>query len=193
MKLIVGLGNPGSQYAKTRHNIGRRLIEEFAKTHKTRWKTGKRLHAEWIEVSYEGVPFIAATLDSFMNESGRIVRLLVEHFGVNFKTDLLVVMDDAALPFGRLRLRGSGQDGGHRGLKSIEEVLASKAYARLRIGIAPPKPLSEPLEQYVLRPFKAEEEKRLPEIFDRVLESCLLWGVGPIEKAMNYANKPLLS
>lgn len=191
MKLVVGLGNPGSQYAKTRHNIGRRLVEALAETRHANWQTNKALRSQWIQLDQEGSPFLVALPESFMNESGETIRLLAEHFRIDFNSELLVVVDDVSLPFGRLRLRASGQDGGHLGLRSIEEVMRSQTYARLRIGIAPSESLAESLESYVLRPFKAEEERRLPEIFERAVQSCILWITGPIEKAMDYTNKPL--
>ncbi len=125
-----------------------------------------------------------------MNESGEAVRRLAGHFKIDFKSELLVVVDDAALPFGRLRLRARGSDGGHRGLRSIESALGSQDYARLRVGIAPAKPVEEPLEKYVLRSFKSEEERKLGEILRRGIESCKLWVTGPIERAMDQTNKP---
>lgn len=190
MKLIVGLGNPGSRYTQTRHNIGRRLIEALAQSYKARWTQSKNLHAQWAEVNEGGIPFLLALPELYMNESGEGVRQLVDHFGIHFQSDLLVVVDDAALPFGKLRLRASGQDGGHRGLRSVEGVLGTQTYARLRMGIAPLKPLEESLEEYVLQPFAADEEKRLGEILERAVESCLLWVNGPIGKAMDRTNKP---
>ena len=191
MKLIVGLGNPGPPYAKTRHNIGQRVVGAFLQTSQTVWKKDKTLRARWIETKHESHPFIAALPESFMNESGEVVRKLVDHFQIDSSSDLLIVVDDVALPLGRLRLRASGEDGGHRGLKSIEETLGSRAYARLRIGIAPSSALRVPLEEFVLESFRAEEEKRLKEIIKRSVESCRLWVSESLEKAMNFTNKPL--
>ena len=191
MKLIVGLGNPGPQYTYTRHNIGRRVVEAFVPKTGNPWKTNRTLRARFVEWVRAGVPVVVATPDSFMNESGESVRRLADHFAIDFKTDLLVVVDDAALPFGRLRLRPDGQYGGHRGLQSIEETLQSRIYARLRVGIAPSVPLREPLEKYVLAPFPPQEEKALPKIIERSVETCSLWILGPVEKAMDFANQPL--
>lgn len=193
MKLIVGLANPGVSYRKTRHNVGRRLVEILAKEFKAKWKRSLTLHSRWAEVRQNQDPifFLLATPELFMNESGVAVRKLVDHFGIDFKSGLLIVVDDAALPLGRLRLRASGQDGGHRGLRSIEQALGNRNYTRLRIGIGPVKPVEEPLEKYVLRPFRAEEEEKLGEILRRGIESCRLWVIGPIERAMDQTNKPL--
>lgn len=190
MKLIVGLGNPDSHYQKTRHNIGRRAVELLAVRHKAEWKKNPSLHARTAEVIQSDITLLFAIPEVYMNESGKAVGLLVRHFKIDPKNDLLVVGDEAALPFGKLRLRASGQDAGHRGLRSVEQVLASQDYARLRIGIAPSEPVEEPLEKYVLNPFSTLEEKALPEILERAVESCLLWVSGPIQKAMDWTNKP---
>lgn len=190
MKLIVGLGNPGSRYAPTRHNVGRRVVETAARLSQASWKRSSALQAQWAEAAEDEVSFVLALVNSFMNESGGTVRRLAEHFNLDFKTDLLVVVDDAALPFGRLRLRASGQDGGHRGLRSIETALGSRAYARLRIGIGPERPVEQPLEDYVLEPFSREEEKELKEILSRAAESCRLWVTAPLARAMDWTNKP---
>ena len=190
MKLIVGLGNPGFRYVKTRHNVGRRVVEKLGASAGGHWKQEKILKARWMEAGGEENIFRLALPDCFMNESGETVARLLTCFGIDFKSDFLVVADDAALPLGRLRLRASGQDGGHRGLRSIEQALSSKNYARLRIGIAPSAPVETPLEEYVLSPFQPGEEKKLEEVFERALKTCHLWISGSIEKAMNWANQP---
>lgn len=191
MKLIIGLGNPGATYAKTRHNMGQRLVEALVQNSGARWKSQKSLRSKCVETNYGSEIFMAALSESYMNESGDAVKRLVEHFEIDFKSDLLVVVDDVALPLGKLRLRGSGSDGGHRGLRSINEALESSSYARLRIGIAPNSPLKIPLEKYVLETFKAEEEKELKKILERGVEACRLWISEPLERAMNFANKVL--
>jgi len=190
LKLIVGLGNPGVSYRKTRHNVGRRLVETLVGEFKASWKQTLAPRSRWAEIHQARVSFLAAVPECFMNESGEAVRRLAGHFKIDFKSELLVVVDDAALPFGRLRLRARGSDGGHRGLRSIESALGSQDYARLRVGIAPAKPVEEPLEKYVLRSFKSEEERKLGEILRRGIESCKLWVTGPIERAMDQTNKP---
>lgn len=190
MKLIVGLGNPGPRYEKTRHNLGRRAVEALAKDFRVRWKQDKSLKSRFAEIECQNQQGVLAVFDSFMNESGRPLELLLRHFEINFKDSLLVVVDDAALPFGRLRLRAEGSDGGHKGLRSIQEVLRSSSYARLRVGIQPPEPVREPLEEYVLRPFTSKEEKKLNEVLDRTVRACRLWISGPVGEAMNWTNPP---
>lgn len=183
------MGNPGPAYTKTRHNIGRRAVETLGRESRANWKKDRSLKAQWARLDEEKDPFLIAFPGLFMNESGEAVRRLVAHFKVRFQSDLLVVVDDAALPFGRLRLRAKGTDGGHRGLRSIEQALGSREYARLRFGIAPESPVGIPLEEYVLDPFKAAEERRLPALLEQCLQACRLWLSGPLAKAMDWANK----
>lgn len=190
MKLIIGLGNPEVRYVKTRHNIGRRVIEALARKFKVHWQEGKSFHSRWAEANQDKLSFLLAVPNLFMNESGRAVQSLVAHFKIDFRRDLLIVVDDAALPFGKLRLRASGTDGGHRGLRSVEEILGSRDYARLRVGIAPLEPVGVPLEEYVLSPFERAEEQALRSVLERCVESCRRWLAGSIEKAMDYTNKP---
>ena len=193
MKLIVGLGNPGPQYDKTRHNIGQRVAFGLAESFGIKFKRHKILRAQWAESHFNNNSFVSAFPESYMNESGTVVSKLVEHFQINFQSDLLIVVDDAALPFGRLRLRANGEDGGHRGLRSVEEHLRSQSYARLRIGIAPEKSLQIPLEEFVLQPFLKEEEKYLDSVIKQGVEACRLWVSEPLEKSMNLINKPPLN
>lgn len=190
MKLIVGLGNPGPAYTRTRHNIGRRIVESLARQEKIAWRERKSLHCHLAELPQKNGPYLLALLNSYMNESGRVVKLLVDHFEINFKSDLLIIADDVALPLGKLRLRARGSDGGHQGLRSIEQALGKQDYARLRVGIGAESPLEIPLEKYVLTSFESGEEGRLKKIIQRAVESCLRWVSEPITKAMDRTNKP---
>lgn len=190
MKLIVGLGNPGSKYQKTRHSIGRQIIESLVQESPTHFKKDSSLQSHWSELNFNASVFIAAMPDTYMNESGTIVKKLVDHFQIDFKKDLLILVDDIAIPFGRLRLRPFGEDGGHKGLRSIQQVLNSPEFARMRVGISPENPITVPLEAFVLQPFDSEEQKALPEIMVRSVKACHLWLSEPIEKAMNLINKP---
>ncbi len=192
MKLIVGLGNPGVRYTRTRHNAGRSLIEYLAKIYKLSLAKNKSLEVSWASLNWEGEEVALAYPDSFMNVSGKPVGSLVRHFEVNPRKDLLVVVDDAALPFGELRLRSKGSDGGHHGLESVAEKLGTTAYARLRIGIGTPlkdHPANAvSLEAYVLSLFTRPESEALPQLFERGRNACRLWVQGPIEAAMNIIN-----
>ncbi len=134
----------------------------------------------------------------FMNASGEVIRKIKAHYPVNPEIDLLVVVDDAALPFGTLRLRSQGSSGGHNGLKSVAEALGTDVFSRLRLGISHPgNDASAPVEtdessgllhDYVLEPFSKDEEKQMPDVCQRAAKACRLWVEGPIERAMNAVN-----
>lgn len=199
MKLIVGLGNPGALYQDTRHNAGKRLIEYVAHHERLSFAKKKTFQASTtLSFPWEGNAVALAYPEVFMNLSGNAVLALVEHFAVDWKKNLLVVVDDIALPFGRLRLRPGGSDGGHNGLKSVHEALGSTDYPRLRLGIGNPSSFknlrktglktARDLEEYVLSSFNAEEKKSLPLFLDKGLRACRLWATVPIERAMNAIN-----
>lgn len=190
-KLIVGLGNPGSRYLATRHNIGRRVLEALRKDCGAAWKKNKTLRAQWAQSEHQEFPLTLALPDCYMNESGGPVAALVSHFQINSQTDLLIVADDVVLPLGTLRLRAKGSDGGHRGLRSIEQALGSQNYARLRIGVGSSQMPLEPLEEYVLNPFTPQEAAGLPSVLEQALKACYLWVRGPMEQAMNRTNLSL--
>lgn len=200
MKLIIGLGNPGVKYSGTRHNIGRRLIEHIALKETRSFKKMKFSGAFIAELSWDGGPVLVAYLATYMNLSGGPVKALVDHYRMDSLKNLLIVVDDIALPFGRMRLRTDGSAGGHNGLASIEEALMSRDYARLRVGIGlrdedNPKQSAgsnEPLHDYVLSVFSQGEEKIIPELLDRGVEACRQWARGPIEQAMNRVNSTFL-
>ena len=193
MKVIVGLGNPGPRYAKTRHNVGHRVVETLARQSGATWKGDKALKSRCSKIQFRQTPLVLALPSLFMNESGEAVRAVVSAFEINISSDLLVAVDDVALSFGRLRMRPRGSDGGHRGLKSIVEALESEDFARLRVGIAPSAATKGPLEKYVLSPFKKNEEEVLSQILDRAAEACRQWVGSAIERAMDWTNKPLES
>lgn len=188
MKLIVGLGNPGAKYTKTRHNLGRRLVEFMASRHHLSFSKKKSLEASLISFEIEEIPITLAYPETFMNLSGKAVAALVQHLNIHPSNDLLVAVDDLALPLGRLRLRAQGTDGGHNGLKSVEEALGTSDYPRLRLGIGSRAPVSD-AEAYVLSPFEGAEEKSLGAILRRSQEACLLWLRRSISAAMNVVNR----
>lgn len=184
MKLIVGLGNPGN-YAGTRHNIGRELVEYAAQSQKVSFKKEKTLKS----FVAEGLGVFFAYPDSFMNVSGDPVSRLVTHYQIQPEKDLLVVVDDVALPFGKFRLREKGSDGGHNGLTSVQQALNTVNYPRLRIGVGPKEPASKILlEEYVLESFLPAEKKEIPALLSRGLQALNLWLTEPAAKAMNAVN-----
>src|SRR3989338_10036173 len=130
--LIVGLGNPGAKYAETRHNIGFKVVEALAKELGGSFSTQKV--AEKAEVKYKGRIFILIKPTTYMNLSGKAVNYYLQQEKIP-QENLLVITDDIALPFGTIRLKGSGSDGGHNGLKNIIESLGNANYARLRFGV----------------------------------------------------------
>jgi PTH1 family peptidyl-tRNA hydrolase len=195
LKIIIGLGNPGSAYSETRHNIGRRLVEAIACRQDLRFSKKKLLKTSLASFHWGNEEVLLAYPESFMNASGIPVALLVKHYGVIPSRDLLIVVDDAALPYGRLRLRGRGSDGGHNGLKSIHECLETQEYARLRTGIQP-LPLIEGsvdaqemgLREFVLSRFTTEEKRTMGAVLDEGFNACMAWILHPIEKAMSVVN-----
>ena len=196
MKLIVGLGNPGDEYARTRHNIGRRLMEFIAGEEKMKFAFKKSQKAALASVLWMGETFHLAYPLTYMNLSGETIAALVKYWKIAANKDLLIVVDDVALPFGKFRLRGEGSSGGHNGLASIEEHLGSREYPRLRIGIGPRENkteaksagFAEPLRDYVLSAFTAAEEKKMKELLGKGMEACRAWLSEPLTKAMNRVN-----
>lgn len=152
MKLIIGLGNPGSKYANTRHNTGFRAVDVLAGN--TKWQADKKFSSQIVELKKNGAKIILAKPQTFMNESGRAARLLIDYYKIPL-ADILVIGDDLDLLLGQTRLRASGSAGGHNGLASIIAHLGTEHFARLRIGIAEEKTGKQDLlsEDYVLRPF----------------------------------------
>ena len=196
MKLILGLGNPGAEYEKTRHNIGRRLMEFIAAQEKVKFASKKKMKASVASVSWEGSEIQLAYPLTYMNLSGEAVAAIVKYSNITAPQDLLVVVDDVALPFGKFRLRGEGSSGGHNGLLSIEEHLKSRAFFRLRIGIGSfkkeepenSKGFDEPLRDYVLSAFSTEEEGKMNALLGRGMEACRAWAIEPLAKVMSRVN-----
>ena len=196
MKLIVGLGNPGDEYARTRHNIGRRLIEFIAGQANVGFSSKKSQKAAIVSVPWNGEPVSLAYPLTYMNLSGEAIALLVKYWKVEAAKDLLVVVDDVALPFGKLRLRAEGSSGGHNGLASIEAQLGSRQYSRLRIGIGVPEPkrsaspagFPEPLRDYVLAAFNSAEEKQMKTLLECGAEACRSWVLESSTTAMSRVN-----
>src|ERR1700720_469960 len=134
LHLIVGLGNPGAEYAKTRHNAGFLLVEKLAARWKTDWGNERKVDARIAKAECSGRKILLCEPQTFMNLSGETVGELINFHQLPLK-QLMVAVDDADLPLGEIRLRTSGSSGGHHGLESIEQHLASREFARLRIGI----------------------------------------------------------
>jgi PTH1 family peptidyl-tRNA hydrolase len=193
VKLVVGLGNPGPRYAGTRHNVGFRVVERFAQERRIpldERRFGGRFGRAGVALG-GGEPLDLGLLlpESSMNRSGEVVREALARLPVGeVARDLLVVLDDVDLPFGRLRLRPGGGSGGHLGLADLIACLGRDDFARLRFGVGRP---SLPMEtaEWVLQRFSPEEESRLGERIDAAaaaVEAALALGV---EAAMNRVNR----
>jgi PTH1 family peptidyl-tRNA hydrolase len=186
LHLIVGLGNPGAEYAKTRHNAGFLLVEKLAAQWKTGWTNERKFDARIAKAERSGKRVLLCEPQTFMNLSGETVGALKDFYQLPLK-QILVVVDDADLPFGEIRLRAGGSSGGHHGLESIEQHLASREFARLRIGIGRRDGVRE-ITNYVLGKFDPTENKLLEKVLDRVSGQIECWLEAGIEKAMNQFN-----
>ncbi|MFN7210194.1 MAG: aminoacyl-tRNA hydrolase [Aggregatilineales bacterium] len=183
--LIVGLGNPGREYERTRHNIGFRVVESLAAKHGLSFskRQAKALLAEGTILERR---VLLAKPQTYMNLSGDAVRPLVAFYNIPL-TNLLIVLDDLDLPLGTLRLRPSGSHGGQRGLRHILEQLGGQAVARLRFGIGRPPGRMDPAA-YVLQPFAPEEQLLVAETLDRAVRAAETWLQFGIEAAMARYN-----
>lgn len=151
MKMIIGLGNPGKKYVATKHNIGFVSLDEWAYQNKVTFNKNK-FDAMYLEERINGEKVIFVKPMTFMNDSGRAVRPLMDYFGV--KTDeIVVIYDDMDMPPGRIRLRQKGSAGGHNGMKSIIQHIGTQDFNRIRIGVGRPEPYMT-VVQHVLSPFR---------------------------------------
>lgn len=175
MYAVVGLGNPGEKYAQTRHNAGHMVLDVLAGRVGGKLSAHKasRTHAMSVRIGVApgnpGERLILATPDSYMNTSGGPVKALLDYFDVE-PTNLIVVHDELDLPFGTLKLKRGGGEGGHNGLKSISKSLGEKNYIRLRFGIGRPPGRQDPAD-YVLRAFSAAERKDLPVLLEQAADA----------------------
>jgi PTH1 family peptidyl-tRNA hydrolase len=172
LQLVVGLGNPGSAYDATRHNIGFQVIRALASKKGWAFHAKPSLEAELAQGALDDRKVLLLLPITYMNSSGEAVNKCIQYFKVPLD-QLLVVVDDVYLPFSEMRFREKGSAGGHNGLKSIEAHVNSQHYARLRIGVGEPQ--REDLADYVLGKFTVEEAKQLPEIIDKATEVVEAW------------------
>ena len=188
MKIVVGLGNPGNRYAATRHNVGWMVVDRLADRAGWAGRGKTRDAAAVVWGRYEGLDLELVKPLTFMNESGAAVRKVLarEHAPLG---DLLVVADDFALPFGRLRLRASGSAGGHNGLRSIIGELGNQGFARLRVGIGEP---GGDAVDHVLAKFSTEERRQLDTILEAAADAVEDWARDGASKAANRWNPWLL-
>ena len=184
----MGLGNPGPEYADTRHNAGFRLADRLAE----RWGLGPFRRGERARVASGAAQGVAVKLlkpQTYMNRSGAALAPLRALPGFDPARHLLVLVDDIALPPGRFRLRGAGSAGGHNGLKSVEGALQRQDYARLRIGVGAKPAGSDDLADWVLSDFTREEREAIDALLDPMADAVECWLTEGIELAMTRFNR----
>ncbi|MGA2246559.1 MAG: aminoacyl-tRNA hydrolase [Verrucomicrobiota bacterium] len=184
--LIVGLGNPGADYAKTRHNAGFLVVEKLAAQWRTRWSTGRKFNARLSRAERGGRTILLAEPQTFMNASGESVGALMRFYQLPPER-ILVVVDDADLPLGEIRLRPGGGTGGHHGLESVKQHVGSRDYARLRIGIGRQNGLRQ-ITGHVLGQFSAGDSALLDQVLERAAGQLECWLSAGIQKAMSQFN-----
>lgn len=191
MKVIVGLGNPGREYAATRHNVGWWLIDHLADVWRfDGWKKDDKSHVANGVV--EGVKVRLVKPQTYMNLSGQALKNFVRRPFWSAARDLLIVVDEVQLPVGRIRIRSRGSAGGHNGLKSVEAALGSQDYARLRIGVGPSeerKGVYPNLADFVLAPFAKDEKEDILALMPQLTSTVETWLKEGAEKAMNLHNR----
>lgn len=184
--LVVGLGNPGPQYAKTRHNVGFMVADLLADRIGAAFKVHKRSGADVVTGRLAHRPVVLAKPRCFMNESGRQVGPLAKFYSVS-PADVLVIHDDLDLDFGLIRLKTGGGEGGHNGLRSVATALGTKDFQRVRIGIGRPPGRKDPAA-FVLEPFTAAERAQVPTICEQAADATeLLIDLG-LEAAQNQVH-----
>ncbi len=189
MKIICGLGNPGREYERHRHNVGFMVIEALCSRAKTDLSMDK-FDARVGLGNLGGEKILLLQPQTFMNLSGRSLTAAARFYKVAVG-DVLVVHDELDLPFGRLQLKMGGGTGGHNGLKSIQELFGADAYGRLRFGISKPEGPNalERVVGHVLSNFSKEEDKELPALIDRAADASECWAREGFQVAMNRFNR----
>ena len=186
LHLIVGLGNPGADYARTRHNAGFLLVEKLAERWRARWALEKKFNARVAKAESGERRVVLCEPQTFMNLSGEAVAAVIKFYQIA-AAQMLVIVDDADLPLGQLRLRERGSSGGHHGLESIEKHLGTREFARLRIGIGRLDGARE-ISNFVLGKFGPDEMKLAEKVLTAAGDQAETWLTAGIQKAMNQFN-----
>ena len=184
--LLIGLGNPGREYLNTRHNIGFKFIDEFAKHLGVEFSRTQSKALVTI-TRYVGNKLILAKPQTFMNKSGFATRELIKFHKIDLER-LLVVYDDVDLPFGKIRIKSTGGPAGHKGMKSIIEQLGTNQFPRMRLGVGREFP-SKQAANYVLKPFSQEESEFMDPFLNRSVEGAIAFIESGIEYAMTHFNR----
>lgn len=187
--LIVGLGNIGNEYAHTRHNIGFDVVNAFVRKHNGAFVTDRLAYVA--QVKWKGKTFICICPTTYMNLSGKAVKFWMDKEKISLE-NLLVIVDDIALPLEKLRIRPSGSDAGHNGLKSIQEALATTAYPKLRFGIGNNYPKGHQAD-FVLSKWNKDEEPLVQLKISKAVEAIEIFATQGITTAMNLVNNQVYS
>lgn len=182
--LIVGLGNIGEEYRDTRHNIGFMVLDKLAEKWGLTWAIDRL--GDTAEGKYRGKQVILLKPSTYMNLSGKAVRFHLDKHKLDPK-QMMIITDDLALPFGKLRMRPTGSDGGHNGLKSINALLNTQNYPRIRFGIGNEFAKGGQAD-YVLNPFSTEEFDAMPPLIDKCLDGIVAFMMEGVERTMNTFN-----
>ena len=185
--LLAGLGNPGSEYAQTRHNAGFLAVEQFGQKFQSSWKLDSRFKSRVARIEVGTAKAVLCEPQTYMNSSGEAVASLAGFYKIGPER-ILVLVDDADLPFGSIRLRPGGSSGGHHGLESIEKHLGSSNFARLRIGIGRTERVVREITGHVLGRFNADEQVMLRKVLDRTVSQVECFLTTGIQKAMSLYN-----
>ena len=188
--LVVGLGNIGEEYAATRHNMGFMVLDAWAQASNAVFTPGR--YGATAEISFKGRKFILLKPSTYMNLSGKAVHYWLQKTRIP-QENLLVVVDDFAIPFGTLRLRKRGSAGGHNGLKSIDYELVSDDYARLRVGTGNGGFAEGHQVDFVLGELLLEEKRMLPLVLERAVEAIKCYGTEGIDRAMTRFNRAVVT
>ena len=182
--LVVGLGNIGSEYANTRHNMGVMVLDAWAQASNAVFSTQR--YGDIAEVSFKGHRITLLKPSTYMNLSGKAVRYWMQEKKIALE-NLLIVSDDLNLPFGSIRMRKNGSDGGHNGLKNINELLGTQEYARIRLGIGNDFSRGHQID-FVLGKLSPEELELMPKISEKVIEGVKAFTTIGVERAMSATN-----
>ena len=185
--LIVGLGNPGREYAATRHNIGFMLCDRLASRWRAGWNTEKKFQAQVAKTAVDGKQLLLCEPRTFMNLSGEAVGAVAKFYRI-LPARVLVLVDDADLPLGQLRMRAGGSSGGHHGLESVSQHLGTDDFPRLRMGIGRGGDGGREIAGFVLAPFKPEERLVVDKVLERAGQQVKSWFLEGVQKAMNRFN-----
>ena len=190
MKMIVGLGNPGKEYERTRHNAGFLVIDELARKLNVSINE-KKMNALYTIYRHKGESIILLKPQTYMNLSGESIRSLADYYKIDVETELLVIFDDVSLDVGQIRIRKKGSAGGHNGIKNIIANLGTDTFERIKVGVGE-KPKGYDLADYVLGHFTKAEQELMEEGYQNAISAVERIVQGEIDAAMNQFNKKVV-